>query len=53
MGRCLAMGWGSVITGGGWGPGAVQGKGGVEKGKMIGNEIRTQIRKTENALSLK
>ena len=24
MGRCLAMGWGSVITGAGWGRGAVQ-----------------------------
>ena len=30
VGRCLAMGWGSVITGGGWGAGAVQGSGGEE-----------------------
>ena len=30
VGRCLAMGWGSVITGGGWGAGAVQGREGEE-----------------------
>ena len=26
MGGCLAMGWASVITGAGWGMGAVQGE---------------------------
>ena len=31
MGRCLAMGWGPVITGAGWGRGAVQAEVHVEE----------------------
>ena len=44
MGRCLAMGWASVITGAGWGRGAVQGK--VHEGvnrKLSGSVTQTYV----------